>query len=98
MTGPAPPTILIIELLIRGDGWQFRAERMAHPAWRDVPVVVGTAIGKMPGTMPESLATPEDDRLLEPAGVDALPAPVGRHDPRRRRVARGPGAVGAGGP
>ena len=77
------PCAILLDLLMPGDGWHFRAEQMANPDWADIPVVVGTGIGKLPETMAPELAIPLDHYLLKPFDWDALCGVLDRYCPRR---------------
>ena len=43
--GRLPDLILLDLMMPVMDGWQFRAEQARHPAWREIPVIVLSAVG-----------------------------------------------------
>ena len=73
------PCVILLDLLMAGDGWSFRAEQMANPEWATIPVIVGTGIGKLPDTMAPELGIPTDHYLLKPFDWDALSAILERY-------------------
>lgn len=54
-TGIRPDVILLDVMMPVMDGWDFRAELLADPALRDIPVVVITAAGFSPETIRHQL-------------------------------------------
>jgi len=77
------PCAILLDLLMAGDGWHFRAAQAENPAWADIPVIVGTGIGKLPETMAPELAVPTDHYLLKPFDWDALHGVLGRYCARQ---------------
>jgi len=52
------------------DGWDFRAEQLADPSLRDIPVVVISACGFAPDTLQHQFKTP--DVLPKPLQLDGF--------------------------
>ena len=48
------PCAILLDLLMPGDGWHFRAEQVANPGWAKIPVIVSTAFDKRPELVPRS--------------------------------------------
>ena len=66
------PCVVLLDLIMPGDGWHFRAKQIANPEWRDIPVIVGTGLGKRPETVAPELEVAPENYLLKPFDFDAL--------------------------
>jgi CheY-like chemotaxis protein len=75
------PCAILLDLLMPGDGWHFRAEQAANPEWAKIPVIVSTALGKRPDAIAREVDIPEDHYLLKPFDFDRLLALVSRYCP-----------------
>jgi CheY-like chemotaxis protein len=81
------PCVILLDLLMPGDGWHFRAEQVANPEWARIPVIVSTAFGKRPELVAPQLEVPTDHYLLKPFDFDRLLALLGRHCPAKSHAA-----------
>jgi CheY-like chemotaxis protein len=66
------PCLIFLDLLMPNNGWQFRAEQMAHPKWSTIPVVVGTGLNRRPEAVAPELDIPPDQYLLKPFDLGEL--------------------------
>ena len=53
------PCVVLLDLIMPGDGWHFRAVQMENPEWAKIPVVVGTGLagGAVPVGRPVVIVT-----------------------------------------
>jgi CheY-like chemotaxis protein len=78
------PCAILLDLLMPGDGWHFRAEQVANREWARIPVIVSTALGKRPDLMAPELDIPDDHYLLKPFDFERLITLLARYCPARR--------------
>jgi CheY-like chemotaxis protein len=67
------PDLVLLDLMMPGmNGWEFRAAQQSDPALASIPVVVVSALGRVPALHAEAW-------LQKPFGLDRLVDEVRRH-------------------
>src|SRR5512139_746685 len=66
------PCAILLDPVMPGDGWQFRAEQMENPLWAKIPVIVGTAMRERPELIAPQLEIPSDHCLVKPFDFEKL--------------------------
>jgi CheY-like chemotaxis protein len=76
------PCVILLDLIMAGDGWQFRVEQMANPEWASIPVIVGTGLTRRPEYIAPEVDIPPETMPSEAARSarpDAAPRAGLRH-------------------
>lgn len=66
------PCVILLDLIMAGDGWHFRVEQMANPEWARIPVIVGTGLNRRPEHIAPDVAIPPERCLLKPLDTQVL--------------------------
>jgi CheY-like chemotaxis protein len=67
------PAMVLLDLMMPGmNGWEFRSRQRGDPELAGIPVVIVSALGKVPGVDAAGY-------LQKPFGLDALLSEVKRH-------------------
>jgi CheY-like chemotaxis protein len=68
------PCVILLDLIMAGDGWHFRVEQIGNPEWAEIPVIVGS--GLAPIQRPEHISPaaeiPAEQCLLKPLDIEVL--------------------------
>ena len=71
------PCLILLDLIVPGDGWKFRMEQVADPEMAQLPVIGGATIKATQDHIDPALRV--DDILMKPFDLDALFALFDRH-------------------
>jgi CheY-like chemotaxis protein len=75
-SGPAPCLIMLDLMLPIMDGWEFRAQQIANPAWEKIPVVV---VSGVPNAQQQALKLKAAAFLGKPIELDRLYRTIEQH-------------------
>jgi len=71
------PCVILLDLIVPGDGWMFRKEQMADPELSQIPVIGGATIKAIQDHIDPALRV--KDVMMKPFDLDRLFALLDRH-------------------